>query len=70
MDWGPSILHDGYLFGDFCSGSIWSLKQTDEGWESEYIGSTGIMIVGFGQGLNGELLMFSWRGSIYKLDDV
>ena len=70
MDWGPDILQEGYLFGDFCSGTIWSLKQTDEGWGSEYIDTTGIMIAGFGQGLNGELLLFSWMGTIYELGDV
>ena len=70
MEWGPTILQDGYLFGDFCSGTIWSLKQTDEGWESVYIDTTRIMIVGFGQGLEGELLMFSWTGAIYELGDV
>ncbi len=70
MDWGPSILLDGYLFGDFCSGSIWSLEQAGDSWNSEYIGTTGVMIVGFGKGLDDELLIFSWTGTIYQLSDV
>ena len=64
MDWGPEDLRDGYLYGDFCSGSIWILKEENGGWMQNYVGSSGGMIVGFGQGLNDELLAFHWTGEI------
>ncbi len=67
MDWGPDDLRGGYLFGDFCSGSIWVLKEENGGWSQNYIGSSGGMIVGFGQGLNGELLAFHWTGEIVQI---
>lgn len=64
MDWGPESLHDGYLYGDFCSGSIWLLKEVDGEWLDHYIGSSGGMIVGFGRGMGDELLVFHWTGDI------
>ena len=51
MDWGPIDLDGGYLYGDFCSGSMWILKEEDGSWDESYIGSSGGMIVGFGEGL-------------------
>ncbi len=67
MDWGPDDLREGYLFGDFCSGSIWVLKEENGEWIQNYIGSSGGMIVGFGKGLNGELLAFHWTGEIVHI---
>ena len=67
MDWGPEDLRDGYLYGDFCSGSIWILKEENGGWMQNYVGSSGGMIVGFGQGLNDELLAFHWTGEIVQI---
>ena len=67
MDWGPSDFRMSYLYGDFCSGSIWMIRETDGNWSVDYIGSSGGMIVGFGQGLEEELLVFHWTGEIVKL---
>ncbi len=67
MDWGPELLRDGYLYGDFCSGSIWLLTSENGFWSEELIGVSGSMIVGFGQDLNGDLLIFSWGGKITKI---
>ncbi len=68
MDWGNEAFRDGYLYGDFCSGTIWLAKQTVDGWESELIVDTDVFIVGFGRGLNDELLLFSWSGEIFLLE--
>ena len=70
MDWGPSSLQGGYMYGDFCTGTIWLIKQTDDGWLPEEIDTTGTMIVGFGRGLSDELLVFSWAGTIYEISEV
>ena len=67
MDWGPIDLHGGYLYGDFCSGSMWILKQENGSWNESYIGSSGGMIVGFGKGLGEELLAFHWTGEIVHI---
>ena len=68
MDWGPDDLRGGYLYGDFCSGSIWVLKEENGSWDEVYIGSSGGMIVGFGKGLEGELLAFHWTGEIVHIE--
>ena len=67
IDRGPELLRDGYLYGDFCSGSIWLLTSENGFWSEELIGISGSMVVGFGQDLNGDLLIFSWGGKITKI---
>ena len=69
LDWGPSMWQNGYLFADFCSGEIWLAQQSNEGnWDERVLVNTGNLIVGFGKGLDDELLLFTWGGSIYHLD--
>lgn len=70
MDWGPESLQGSYLYADFCSGTIWTAKQIDGNWVGEELTTVGTMIVGFGRGLNDELLVFSWSGSIYQLSET
>ena len=67
MNWGPEILRDGYLFGDFCTGNIWLLKQENGAWVDRHIGTSGVMIVGFGRGLNDDLLVFHWTGEVIQI---
>jgi hypothetical protein len=52
------------LYGDFCSGSIWLLKEVGGLWVEHYVGSSGGMIVGFGKGIGDEILVFHWTGDI------
>jgi glucose/arabinose dehydrogenase len=70
MDWGPQNLRDGYLYGDFCSGQIWIAKDVDGNLTAVEVGNVGTMIVGFGKGINDELLIFSWAGGIYQLNEI
>ena len=70
MDWGPELLQGGYLYGDFCSGNIWIIKNVNGEWVNENIVQLETMIVGFGRGINDELLIFSWAGTIYNLEEV
>lgn len=67
MDKGPESLIDSYVYGDFCTGSIWKIIETNAGWESIFVTNVGTYITGFGQGVNDELLIFSWTGEIYNL---
>ena len=58
----------GYLFGDFCSGSLWILSNgVNDTWKETYLGNVGGLIVGFGEGANGELLVFFWTGEIIQI---
>ena len=67
MDKGPELLLNSYIYGDFCTGSIWKIIETNAGWESIFVTNVGTYITGFGQGVNDELLIFSWTGEIYNL---
>ena len=46
---------------------IWALEESNNMYEQELIVDTDIFLVGFGRGLNDELLMLSWSGQIYAL---
>jgi hypothetical protein len=46
---------------------MWILKEENGNWESNYIGYAGGMIVGFGEGLSDELLIFLWTGNIISI---
>lgn len=67
MDWGPESLRDGYIYGDFCTGSIWIIEEIDGKWTDTKIGNSGGMIVGFGEGINGEIIVFHWTGDIVEI---
>lgn len=67
MDWGPDFLQNSYVYGDFCTGSIWQITESSDGFQSSYVTGVGTYITGFGQGINDELLIFSWTGEIYHL---
>ena len=69
MYWGPEIFRDSYMYGDFCTGQIWKISQDNDTWVVTDVVNTGTMIVGFGKGIEGELLIFSCAGAIYKLSD-
>jgi hypothetical protein len=46
---------------------IWSLEETNGEFKQNLVADTDIFLVGFGKGLNDELLMLSWSGQIYAL---
>jgi glucose/arabinose dehydrogenase len=56
-----------YFFGDYCSGTVWSLRVVDgraTGVRREFEVSS---ISSFGEGASGELYLVSHDGSIYRL---
>ena len=67
MDWGPESLRNGYIYGDFCTGSIWIFEEIDGEWTETKIGNSGGMIVGFGEGMDGEIIVFHWTGDIVEI---
>ena len=69
MDWGPEPWQGGFMYGDFCSGDVWLTREAGSGvWEQEHLLDTDNLLVGFGRGLNDELLIFTWGGTVFELD--
>ena len=64
-----------YIFGDYCTGKIWSFKVVD-GKINEYkewmlkIKDKEIYLSSFGQDGNGELYLIDHRGGIYKIISI
>lgn len=63
------LLYGNYLFGDFCSGEIWTI-DVDNGSETpiEQL-DTDLMISSFGELRDGEILVVDYvGGAIYRLE--
>ncbi len=57
-----------YIYGDYCSGRIWSLRtDADETWGNDLLFSTEYSITSFGEDAQGELYVLDRAGGIYKL---
>ncbi|MBI5931991.1 MAG: PQQ-dependent sugar dehydrogenase [Chloroflexi bacterium] len=57
-----------YLYGDYCTGTIWWLKNTDGKWDGDVFMNTGFQISSFGQDANGEVYVVDQAGQILKLE--
>lgn len=61
-------LYGRYLYGDYCSGTVWSLRVT--GGEAADVRREQIVVpqlTSFGEDANGELYLVSQLGSVYRL---
>lgn len=57
-----------YLFGDYCSGTIWGLLQNSSGqWVSASLFQTTAKIVSFGADEQGEIYTINYNGQLLKL---
>ncbi len=56
-----------YLYGDYCSGTIWGLVKSGDGWQNQVLFETNFNISSFGVDESGELYLASLGGTIYKL---
>ena len=57
-----------YFFADYCSGNIWALRYTQQGWDSRLVRESGMTISSFGEDEAGELYLCSmWDGRVYRL---
>jgi glucose/arabinose dehydrogenase len=57
-----------YLYGDYCTGIIWGLLQTEDGfWEASQLFTTPFTISSFGEGFDGEVFVLDYFGAIYQL---
>lgn len=56
-----------YFFGDFCSGLIWSLFNTGDGWQQTVVAQSDLNITSFGEDAAGELYVVTQGGEIYQI---
>jgi glucose/arabinose dehydrogenase len=57
-----------YLYGDYCSGSIWTLSKKDSGeWINKLFMETELRISSFGEDEAGEIYVLDHRGDVYWL---
>jgi glucose/arabinose dehydrogenase len=57
-----------YVFGDFCSGTVWGLRYDGtEVTEHRVMVETGVEITSFGVDRDGNLYLVTFRGEIYRL---
>jgi glucose/arabinose dehydrogenase len=57
-----------YLYGDFCSGNIWGLLKTADGFSNSLLFRTSFRISTFGLDDDGEIYLGDYSGTIYKLE--
>jgi glucose/arabinose dehydrogenase len=56
-----------YLYGDYCTGLIWGVIQTDGGWQNQLLFDLNVTITSFGQDTSGEIYLVSDNGDILRL---
>ena len=57
-----------YVYGDFVSGKLWALKQTDKKIENNLLANTSFNISSFAQANNGEIYVIDYNGKIYAIN--
>jgi glucose/arabinose dehydrogenase len=57
-----------YLYGDYCSGAIFSLTKRGSGWESDKLNITLPELSSFGQDSSGELYVLGLDGTVARID--
>lgn len=58
------------MYGDFCTGELWSLRQTNGVWQNELLLDSPLRISTFGEDVNGEIYLANITdGHIYLLSD-
>ena len=62
------LFRSSYLYGDFCSGSIWELSKTVAGgWSESLLIESDLQISSFGEDEVGEVYVVDYEGGIYKI---
>ena len=56
-----------YFYGDYCTGFVWSLRQTQGKWQNDLFLQTRFRISSFGEDASGELYLVDHSGAIHKL---
>ena len=56
-----------YLYGDYCTGFVWGLIRSNDGWQKQLLFQTGVTITSFGQDEQGEIYLLSDNGGVFVL---
>jgi glucose/arabinose dehydrogenase len=57
-----------YLYGDYCTGTIWMLRNDGAGWQNQVaIDADGVRITSFGEDAAGELYVVDRGGTIWRV---
>ena len=63
------LLEGSYIFGDFGSGTLWSLTyQNAKFWKRDRLKDTDFQISSFGEDRHRELYVVDFRGNVYRID--
>ena len=62
-------LNGTYLYGDFCSGTIWGLSHNGDNWQTTELAQTGFSITSFGQGEDRSVYVSGQGNGIYLISD-
>ena len=57
-----------YLFGDYCTGRIWTLVRFGGTWRMSQVRDTAFLISSFGEDDAGELYVVDLNGAVYRFD--
>lgn len=64
---GIADLQGSYVFGDYCSGTVWTLRASGSEWVRRQSLDTGLFISSFGEDANGEILVVDRGGSVLRV---
>jgi glucose/arabinose dehydrogenase len=56
-----------YLYGDYCTGTVWGLIRSGESWQNQILFDAGGSITSFGQDSSGEVYLILDGGQILRL---
>jgi len=56
-----------YIFGDYCGGTLWSLRESGGRWVMETLLATDLRVSSFGEDQAGELYVVDHRGAVYEI---
>jgi glucose/arabinose dehydrogenase len=56
-----------YLYGDYCSTTVWGLIQSDGGWQNQFLFGAPGSITSFGQDESGEVYILTDGGQVLRL---
>ena len=56
-----------YLYGDYCTGLIWGLIHSNDGWQKQQLFDMAVTITSFGEDEAGEIYLLSDSGMVYRL---
>jgi hypothetical protein len=56
-----------YLYGDYCTGTIWGVLFSNGGWQNQVLFETRANITSFGTDESGEIYFAGDNGNIYHL---